>query len=87
MKTTVDIADLLFRQAKKRAAEEGTTLRALVERGLREVLAEKKPRKPARIKLVTFGGKGLTPEFRGAGWDKIRDAIYERDGLPEDEGE
>ena len=30
MKTTVDIPDALYRRAKIRAAEEGTTLRALL---------------------------------------------------------
>ncbi len=32
------------------------------------------------IKPVTFGGKGLQPEFRAKGWDAIRDALY---GSPE----
>jgi len=35
MKTTIDIADPLLDEARKLAAREGTTLRALVERGLR----------------------------------------------------
>ena len=40
MKTTMDINDELFRSARERAAASGTTLRALVEEGLRRVLAE-----------------------------------------------
>ena len=38
MKTTVDIPDALYRQAKIRAAEEGTTLRALLLHSLAESL-------------------------------------------------
>ncbi|MYD86816.1 MAG: antitoxin [Acidobacteria bacterium] len=38
MKTTVDIPDALYRQAKIRAAEEGTTLRALLVNSLAESL-------------------------------------------------
>lgn len=35
MKTTIDIEDELLKAAKKRAIDEGTTLRQLVEDGLR----------------------------------------------------
>ena len=38
MKATVDIPDVLYRQAKIRAAEEGTTLRALLVSSLAESL-------------------------------------------------
>ena len=79
MKTTIDIADPVLIDARKVAADEGTTLRALVEQGLRQVVAEKKRRKPkCRLKLVTFRGEGLQPEFKNASWDEIRDLSYER---------
>jgi hypothetical protein len=39
MKTTMELPDGLLIEAKKLAAEEQTTLRALVEQGLRHVLA------------------------------------------------
>ena len=82
MKTTVEIADPLLKKAKKLAAEQGTTLRDLMERGLRQVLAEKtgKKKKPFKLRFVTVKGEGLQPEFKDAGWEKIRDAIYENDG-------
>ena len=38
MKTTVDIADSLFEAARRAAARERTTLRALIEEGLYEPL-------------------------------------------------
>ena len=70
MKTTIDIADPVLREARTLAANQGTTLRALVEQGLRHVIAEQKHRKPFRLRLVTFGGEGLRPELRDATWDE-----------------
>ena len=81
MKTTIEIADDLFERAQRVAQKEKTTFRALTERGLRLILAEKQPRSPKKLPpLVTFRGKGLTPEFQNAGWDKIRDEIYKGRG-------
>jgi hypothetical protein len=80
MKTTLDISDPLLRDARKIAAREGTTLRALVEQGLRRVVAEKKRRPAFRLRKVTFRGRGLRPELRDAGWEKIRELIYEGRG-------
>ncbi len=39
MRTTLEIADALFRHAKRRAADDGITFRQLVERALRAHLA------------------------------------------------
>jgi predicted DNA binding CopG/RHH family protein len=41
MRTTVEISDQLFRQAKKRAADEGIPLRAVVEEALRVYLSQR----------------------------------------------
>jgi hypothetical protein len=78
MKTPIDIADPVLREARKVAAREGTTLRSLVEEGLRRVLIEKKQKRPFRLRLATFGGEGLRPELRNASWDEIREMSYER---------
>jgi hypothetical protein len=81
MKTTLDISDSLLRQARKLAARERTTLRALVEQGLREVVAAKKQRRPAfRLRKASFKGRGLRPELADAGWDRLRDLAYEGRG-------
>jgi len=59
MKTTIDLPDDLLIEAKKRAAETRTTIRALVERGLRRELGEGHSRKAVRrpaIRWITVKG-------------------------------
>ncbi len=79
MKTTIEIADALLREARKLAAREGVTLRALVERGLHRVLAEAK-RPPFRMRDVSFKGNGLQPEVRHMSWEQLLDMSYEGRG-------
>ena len=66
----------LLAAAKEFAAQRRTTLRALVEQGLRQVL-HRGPR-PGEFQLrdARFQGQGLQAEFRDGGWDRIRDAAY-----------
>jgi Bacterial antitoxin of type II TA system, VapB len=80
MKTTIDISDPLLREARKVAAREGTTLRSLVEQGLRRVVAEKKRRPVFRLRKARFKGRGLREELRDAGWERLRDLAYEGRG-------
>jgi Arc/MetJ family transcription regulator len=75
MKTTIDIADGVLEEARKVAARDGTTLRALVESGLRRVLSERR-RRGFELRDASFGGRGLGPEFRDAGWERIRGEVY-----------
>ncbi len=80
MKTTVDIADGLFEEARKIARRDNTTLKALIEEGLRRVVEEKKRQRTFRLKKATFKGRGLSPEFRDASWEEIRRQIYQGRG-------
>jgi hypothetical protein len=80
MKTTLDISDPLLREARKIAARERTTLRALVEEGLRKVIADRKSARSFRLRKVTFKGQGLVPELRDSNWDKIRNLAYDGRG-------
>ena len=82
MKTTLDIADPLLSQARKIAAREGTTLRALVEQGLRQVVEEKKrPGKKFKLRDASFkGGGGLRPELKDATWEQILEIASEGRG-------
>jgi hypothetical protein len=65
MKTTIDISDPILREARKLATREGTTLRALVEEGLRRVITEKKRKRSFRLHLVTSGGARSPPGVAG----------------------
>jgi len=76
MKTTVEIADSLLEEAKKLAAERSTTLRQIIEEGLRNVL-DQRPKKPFRLRDASFGGRG---KIRKLNWDEIRDEIYKGRG-------
>lgn len=82
MKTTVEIADALLAEARQEAEREGTTLRALLEDGLRRVLADRaKARgKPFRLRDASVNGKGLQPGIREGDWDSIRERLYEGHG-------
>ena len=80
MKTTVDISDPLLLEAKKVASKQGTTVRSLIEQGLREVLEKHKEPRPFKLRKVTFKGKGLHPSAEGHGWDRIRELAYEGRG-------
>jgi hypothetical protein len=48
-RTTVRLPEALVRQAKRKAAAEGSTLTALIEEGLRLVVAEKPKGKTKRV--------------------------------------
>jgi len=82
MKTTIQIADSLFREARRIARQERTTLRSLVEEGLRRVISEHRSRRNRRFLLrkATFKGRGLQPHLAGATWDQILDVSYEGRG-------
>ena len=81
MKTTIEIQSELLRKAKETARREGTTLRALVEEGLRSAMASRaKPRRRKKFRMVTFKGDGLQPGIDFSNWEQIRSIIYEGHG-------
>jgi hypothetical protein len=61
MKTTLDISDPLFNSAKALAQQSHTTLRALVEEGLRRVLSDSpsKAKTAFRLKDASVRGKHI----------------------------
>jgi hypothetical protein len=62
MKTTMRIDHQLLAEAKKRAADMGVSLSALIADSLRESLARSKPAHPRRaFRVKTFRGGGLQP--------------------------
>jgi len=78
MKTTIELPDDLLERSKAVARRENSTLKALIEEGLRLALRERtRPRKRVvPFAVQPFQGDGLSPEFDGAGWERIRDEIY-----------
>jgi hypothetical protein len=76
MKTTIELPDELLERGRKVAKREGATLRALIEEGLRLALRARERKRAAGVRLKPFEGDGLAPEFRDAGWERIRDEIY-----------
>ena len=100
MKTTLDIADPLLREAEQVAARDGTTLQALVEQGLRQVVADRAQPEKHEPSIVPFlgngsttgfklrdasvGGNGLTDKFKNATPDQWLEAMYGEPGLDRD---
>lgn len=78
MKTTVEIGDALFSEAKKYASARGLTFRQVVETSLRRTLEnDSAPKKPFRLRKATFKGKG---PVAGEDWETFRKLIYEGRG-------
>jgi Arc/MetJ family transcription regulator len=81
MRVTIEIADALICQAREAAARDGTTVRALVEEGLRDVLKRRLTR-PAQFELrdASFRGNGLQPGVDQSDWASIRSEIRRASG-------
>ncbi len=81
MKTTIEIPDPLFRAARQAARRDGTTLRALVEHGIRLALEERRQAPSFRLRDASVGGRGLQPGAEGLSWEQLRSLAYgDREG-------
>jgi hypothetical protein len=80
MKTTVDISDELLKKAKRLAAKRRTTLRAIIEQGIRNTIKEQQRGAKYVLPDMSVDGKGLQPEFKNKAWSDIRDAAYDGRG-------
>jgi hypothetical protein len=80
MKTTIEIADPLLAQARRLAHREGVTLRALVEEGLRQVVAGRAGRGGFTLRRASVGGAGAQPGLVEGRWEPLRDLTYEGRG-------
>jgi hypothetical protein len=80
MKTTLEISNPLLKEAKAVARSEGTTVRALVESGLRLVLSQRRGGRAFKLRDESVGGDGLHPSAVGRSWDELRDRSYEGRG-------
>lgn len=80
MKTTIQIPDSLFEEARKLAQRDRTTLKALVEQGLRQVIAQRKRSSGFRLRDASFKGEGLNPQRVAASWEEIHSLSYKGRG-------
>jgi predicted transcriptional regulator len=76
MKTTVEISEDLFVRTREIAQREGTTLRNLIEEGLRAALARREQQTSYRWPDLSVRGQGLAPEMEEGSWETLRDRIY-----------
>lgn len=81
MRTTVRLDENLIGEVKRLAAEERTTLTAVLEEALREMLARRKQQhyRP-RVSLPTFSGRGLQPGVNLDDSTALLDLMEGRDG-------
>ena len=80
MKTTIDIADSLLEEAKTVAALEKTTVKSLVESGLRKVLSGRRSAGSFQLRQASFKGQGVQPGLTEGDWSRIREIAYEGRG-------
>jgi len=80
MKTTVELPDNLLREAKRIAVREKTTVRALIERGLRSVISGHRGSNRFVLRKAAFRGDGLVAGRSLRDWDAIRDLTYSERG-------
>lgn len=76
MKTTIDIADALLERAKRHARRSGQPLRAVVEEGIRRVLAGAEATAPYQLPDLSVGdARGENP-LESMSWPDLREVIY-----------
>lgn len=81
MKTTIDIADAILEESRRIAQRDKTTLRELVQEGLRRVLEERRVSVPPfQMKNLPTAGRGFQPNFADGDWSRIRDEAYQGRG-------
>ena len=76
MKTTVEIHDVLLERAKRHAKATGQPLRAVIEDGLRQLLAKPKPTTKYRMQDARYGNPGDPDPLSRYSWDEVLDIIY-----------
>ncbi len=76
MKTTIEIAEDLFARSEEVAQREGTTLRTLIEEGLRAALAQREQKASYRWPDLSVAGEGVAPEIEVDNWNLLRDRIF-----------
>ena len=74
MKTTIEVSDPLFKSAKELAQRSQTTLRALIEEGLRRVISDSQVKAKSAFKLqkASVVGKAVLMPAPGR-WQQLEE--------------
>lgn len=80
MKTTVELPDALLHAARRTAARDGVTVRALLIEGLHRVLESRKRAAAFQLRDASFRGEGLQPDVAEGSWERMRDLAYDGRG-------
>ncbi len=80
MKTTVELPEGLLREAKRVALRERTTVKVLIEKGLRGEIQSRTARRGFKLRRASFRGDGLVSGRSLRDWDAIRDLAYSERG-------
>ena len=80
MKTTVDLSEDLLAKAKRLTVSQGTTLRSLIEEGLRMAIQHRTRTEDFRLRDASVEGKGVQPGVVEGSWDQVAGGIYEGRG-------
>lgn len=81
MKTTLDISDPLLRAAKLAARRDRTTVRAIVEQGLRLALEARRKSIAFELPDAAVDGQGLRDGAQDLSWPQLRSLAYgDREG-------
>jgi hypothetical protein len=74
-RTTVRLPSDLLKKARRKAADENTTLTALMEDGLRYVVEEQPKKKPAKRKLprISKATGGMRPGLQGLTFSQLEE--------------
>ena len=76
MKTTIDIADALLARAKRHAQRSGIPLRAVVEEGIRRVLAAEDAPTTYQLPDLSVGDARDANPLERMSWPELSDEIY-----------
>jgi predicted transcriptional regulator len=76
MKTTVELPDELLHEVQQIARAEHTTMKSLLEEGLRAVIDRHRGAQVFVLRDAGVDGRGLNPEVAEGGWTTIRELAY-----------
>ena len=80
MKIEIEIDEALVSEAHDLAKRQGVTIRELVERRLKRVLAESRHAQAYKLRRASFKGNGLQAAVREATWEDLRSLSYDTRG-------